>query len=775
MKKLANRSILLMITSFFAVLPAVAQYQVSGRILDEVNNLPLEAANVVLTTSDSVYVTGTTCNNKGTFQIKNMPAGNYLIKTSYLGYTTRVIAVNSMANSIDLGDIFMNEETNLLEGVTVTASSVTNTADRLIVFVTDQQKALSSNGLNLLAGMQLPRLIVNPLTNEVKLPGEEKILFCINGVKVNNDDVRALQPDDIIRIEYLDNPGVRYDNADVVINYVLKRAFSGGAVSLDLTNAVTTSFGDDQVSARFNHKRSEFGLSYSIRYRNPDKVGSDEESQFNFADGSTMTRFSKGGASNFKEDSHNIALNYSLLDENKYYFNATVRHSISIHDKMRRSEQYTLANPTDITNVHQGTDMSEYLPSIDLYYSRSLKKKQTIVLNLVGTYIKSDINQKYEEIKNNQPIADIISDVDGKKYSIIGEGIYEKIFNNSNRFTAGLKHTQSFTNNDYTGTVNNTTEMDQADTYIYSEYAGKLDKFSYIGGVGLSRSWAKQKGEDEYSYYTFRPKITLQYNFTRNMFLRLKGEIYNSSPSLSQLSAVDQYIDTLQIKRGNPSLEPHLNYTTNLTFGWRKGIYGINFNTSYQYSPDAIMADIFRENNMFVHAINNQKSWQKLNSEVTLNAGPIKKILMLSFTGGVNRYISRGNTYAHTYTNFYYRAQATVMYKKFVAMFQAMSSYDTLMGETMHEGEDMHLCMLMYNSGKFTVGAGVMLPFSKEYKRYSEVRNAYVPSKINAYSNDFSQMVLLKFSWNFNYGRKAKTANKRFNNQDRDSGIMQAN
>ena len=54
----------------------------------------------------------------------------------------------------------------------------------------------------------------------------------------------------------------------------------------------------------------------------------------------------------------------------------------------------------------------------------------------------------YQEWKNDILLSDILSNVDGDKYSIIGEGIYERQFE-AGRLGGGLKHTQSWTDNTY--------------------------------------------------------------------------------------------------------------------------------------------------------------------------------------------------------------------------------------------------------------------------------------------------------------------------------------
>jgi len=751
-----------------------AQVQVKGKVISAEHNNPLEFANVVLETVDSTFVSGTTTNEGGNFAFEKVTPGNYRVKVTMMGFVPTAVLLDGLRQSIDLGNISLASSTVELDQINVTASSETAYSDRRVIFPTDQQKSASTNGINILSAMMLPRLEVNPLTNEVKASDNGEIVFCINGAKVELNDIRGLSPGEIRRIEYHDNPGLRYGSASAVIDYIIHRPVTGGVANLDLSNSPNTIFGNDQVAFRVNHKKSEFGLNYNVSYRHPYHLWADSKKDFYFEDNNKIQRVEKGIPSDMTETAHRISLNYNLMENDKYYFTATFRQNITKDFKKRRAEMFTSDNPSDVTRIYAGGDSKTYLPALDVYYYRNLGKKQALILNVVGTYINSNSDQTYEEKKEDHILSDILSKVDGDKYSLIGEGIYE---NNLSAGTIGIgfKHTQSWADNEYTGTVEDITELNQSDSYLYAEFRGKQKKFSYTAGIGGARSWYHQKGEKEYQYYSFKPTVTLQYNFTNQIFTRLRGRIENISPSLSQLSAVEQYVDTLQIRRGNPNLKPYLEYITDFTFEYRKKLFTGSIYLMYRNNPKAIMEETLREDNKFILTNLNQKRWQGMGGNTTVRVGPIRNILTFSLTGGVNHYLSEGLNYSHTYTNWYYRASVMAAYKKFMGMFQIQSRSDSFRGESMNSGEEIHMLMFMYNQGKFSVGAGMMLPFSDNYKRENKSRNQYTPSSSLMYSNDFSRMLLLKFTWNFNYGRKFKGGNKRLHNEDTDPGIMKAN
>lgn len=138
-----------------------------------------------------------------------------------------------------MGELSLSPDNIVLEGVTVTASPVIKKTDRQIILPTEMQTKAASNGISLLRNLQLSRILVNPIDNTITVPGGDNVQLRINGVEVTQAEITAIRPADVIRIEYIDNPGTRYGNAGAVLNYIVKRRESGGSISADLTNGAS--------------------------------------------------------------------------------------------------------------------------------------------------------------------------------------------------------------------------------------------------------------------------------------------------------------------------------------------------------------------------------------------------------------------------------------------------------------------------------------------------------------------------------------------------------
>ena len=91
-------------------------------------------------------------------------------------------------------------------------------------------------------------------------------------------------------------------------------------------------------------------MQYAVRYRNPYHIWTEGVETFRFESGETMERTSEGLPRGMSETSHNLSLNYNLVDNDHYYFNATLRYFLSDEDKGGGKNLYTNNNPEDKTS-----------------------------------------------------------------------------------------------------------------------------------------------------------------------------------------------------------------------------------------------------------------------------------------------------------------------------------------------------------------------------------------------------------------------------------------
>lgn len=746
------------------------QIKISGKVVDKTNAQPIEYANVTLLQSDSTFVKGVNSDANGLFNIVN-PTGNYLVSISYMGYETSYVPVENPATDSNLGNITLEPSSVALNTVTVTAQSVIDKADRKLIFPSESQIKTSTNGLDLLQQLQLPRININPIDNAITTSGRGEVQLRINGALTTNEEIRAITPSDIIRIEYHDDPGARYGSASAVLDYIVRRRESGGNIHGDLMNIIgSTGFAEDNLSVKVNHRKSEFGMNAYWGYRKLEWTRTNSET-FNFPD-RTLHRNEIGEPTLFKYNNLNLALNYSLMEADKYFLNVTFRNSYNNSPNLytNRNSSITTSDNSVPLSISDLSSEKTNIPSLDVYYQRNLKKDQLIIVNVVGTYINSKNNRIYEEWRDEKPITDIQSHISGDKYSLITEGIYEKK-TEKGKFTTGLKHAQVFTRNEYTGNTIAEVAMNLAETYVYAEYQFQKGKFNYVASLGGIRSYYSQ-GEDVEERYSFRPSARVTYNISDKTFVRYKVNIWGNTPSLGDLNAVEQIIDSLQIRRGNPNLRMSQGYSNNITAGYDKGMFGVDLFLQYNYQRNPVAETILFEEGKFIRTYENQKAHHQLGGELTLRFRPIKDRLTIAFTPGINRYISEGSNYTHTYTNKYMRLSIDGNYKNWVANFMIYTPWDYFYGETLESGERIHSISFGYNKPNYSIILGSFNPFGGTYKRNDQNWSAMIPTQSKVYTENLTQLIYIKASFNVNFGRQFKGGDKRLNNSDNDSGIM---
>ena len=147
---------------------------IEGTIMDSTIKKPLNYATISLANAkDSSLISFTRANESGFFQIKNVPAGKFLISISYVGYQFTWLAVKAGTTPVlSLGNIYLQN--------TATMSSVTVTARRPPVVINGDSIEFNSENFK-----TQPNAVVEDMLK--KMPGIE--VDKSGGITVNGKSV----------------------------------------------------------------------------------------------------------------------------------------------------------------------------------------------------------------------------------------------------------------------------------------------------------------------------------------------------------------------------------------------------------------------------------------------------------------------------------------------------------------------------------------------------------------------------------------------------------
>ena len=683
-------------------------------------------------------------------------------------------------------DIVPIDTTLHLSDVVVKAARVIHKVDRDIILPTAKIKENSSNGYDLLRKLHLPNLKVNEAQQSISsyLGG---VQVRINDIKATVQDVLALQPNEVTRIEYIDNPGVRYGDASlaVVINYIVKKRYVGYVGGVNTTQALWERFNNSYAFFRYNYKKSEFGLSYGLNYRWYDKRRKDSHSVYLQPDGLERTVDYVGQDAEMTYNSHNLQLSYNLADPGKYSLNVRFGFDWTNSPYNKKLQKVFETGRQDLllfTNDF-GHDRN---PVLDIYYSLNLPKKQSLIINVVGTHLGSDNTHRQneyvllgdvDETLNSSPLHDYGYEADGSKYSLITEAIYTKLLNKELSFSGGTNYAVSRTDNKYTGSQNVTTVLNSNNVYLFSQLDGRLGKIANFQlGVGANYISIEQ-GSVGFHKWTFRPKFTLATNSIKNFRIRLTGSINPQVPSLSQLSEVRQQGSTMQANDGNSTLKATSTYYGDLGFTWNNKIVDVYWGGNMSYTPDAIMTSILPQQQadgsyLYVWKPENQKSFTSYFAYTTLVFHVIPDIFDIQGELQYQHMRSRGLDYSHDFEPLHYGLTASLNLKKWYVEYHFANAWEQLSGESRSAGEKQSTLTVSYKHKNLRLGLSCLLlgyPQGFDYK--NRTNSKYYISRGVTYIKNNGNMLMFTLGYTFNHGRKYKADRRILNNSDKDTGL----
>ena len=751
-----------------------ANNKVSGVIKDAADKSALVGVNVSLKQGDQ-QVSGTVTDAHGKFSLE-AETGEFVLECSYIGYEPIGMSL-AVSGNIHLGTIEMNEASTELGEVVVEGDAVIQKVDRQILLPNKEQLGASSDGMSLLQNLQIPRIVVNPADNTVKTLANQDVQLRINGIEASNSEVMAINPKDVIRIEYHDQPGVRFNGAAAVINYIVKHRDTGGNLMLNASNGVTMpGWGEYHLSGKVNFGKSSFSLLTQYSPRDIYWTRSNAET-YNFSTGTIENR-EVGEPTRFKMNPVNIGLTYNWTNGEKNMLQISLRDNMDFTPYAQSNRDTYLYQGTDSFAIHDHESSKSISPSLDIYYEHNLPDDHHLYFDLVGTYINSSNDRRFEQLRLGETDADttdVTSRVRGNKYSLIGEAIYEKDWENI-ALTVGVRHNQQWMENTYLGSASATVNMTTAETYAFAEVQQRVKQFSYAVGIGAMHTYIEQAGQKQ-SNWIARPQLTLSYDFGKGVFWKYKGYVSGYQPSLSAMSDVAQQIDKYQIRQGNPNLKPVMFVANEMQLSWQSQYVNLNLWANYSYDHKPIMDETFEQlidgQSYAVRTYANHRGFHRLQVAPSVQVRLLQNKLIFTVAPFANYYMSLGNSYTHKHFNPGVRASTMGMYKGWQFFGEVTTRYNNLWGETLEYGEFYHHIGLGYNADKWGFRAMLMNPFSvKGYSIETKDLSALAPNTQHAEMRDFRQMLILNFHCNLDFGTQRRDSGKRINNEDKENGIL---
>lgn len=759
---------------FFVLMPIQvdAQYVIKGLVQNNQQAIP-DVHILLYSLNDTTQVfSATVTDNKGHFVLSQIPQGDYRLIASNIRYEKFRLSINNLFQNIYSLQIEMNEKVETLDEITVEASHVINKFDQKILFPTELQKKKSINGIELIDNLHLSGVFVDKSNYSISGIFGGKVLLRINGAPANRADVMAIEPELVQRVEYHDMPSMRYGNeVEAVVDLYVKRPETGGSVSLFALSGLDVMKFNGNGAIKLNHAKSEFSVSGMYEYFKTKKDYGISTDSYHFEDGTFLTRHSEGIPSRASEGYYKTDLNYSYYDANNIMFLAKVSYNIyDVPTRIGESQIHVVGQPETLIDRFKTSIYKDKSPSLNLYFQKNLPNKQFLAIDVVASNFVTDSYSKYQEFQSEDLITDVLSDINGNKYSVIAEGIYEKRFNKG-KLSTGLKQNLNFLDNTYEGTTEDKTKMNQYRTNAYVQWQGSIDKFNYRIGAGGIMTKTVQGGNSS-SIVRFKPTLQLGYNFNRNAMIRYDGNINVATPNLGSMNDVKVEQDGFQILSGNPKLDPVSTYRNIFTFLYSNRIFRSDWYINYDYTLNPLLRSTYREKGKFVTQTINGKSVHDLGISSSIRCSLFKDLINVILRGGYSFLQNNTEYYSHSLNTWYIRAGVNGSYKNFTLSIDANKENDILRNENITYRGYSFLFGLDYKWKKLKIGTDFYWS-PKSYNSKEIDMNIYTPKIKYDYSPETRTFFRIRLAWNFNFGRRTEEVYKRIENSSSgESGIL---
>lgn len=610
---------------------------ISGFVFDRETNLHIEGASVQLfSLKDSSITEGTETDSKGSFSFKDVLYGRYSLKVSMISYSSaviKVIVLNSENRNLNLDTIKLKSGIATTDEIEITAekSMIEFQGEKKVFNVTNDIVDKGGTATDLLR--KIPSVSVDEEGN-ISLRGSPNIQLQVDGKPLRQNSAAILQQlpaSSVQSIELLTNPSAKYEaeGEGGILNIVLKK----GAVSYTGYEGIfSLSAGNNDkyngaVNLSMKNKKINLYTNYSYRNFNMDAEGSSELektsvsnpqyiNQTGSTNNKTITHLIKSGADFFIDQKNTLGLsatyNYRSRDRdelaNVQYLNSSEilysRYLVNTFESGNNNTWDVSLNYSRLFSSpsHKLTGDASYSYNNEEGNLNSSRQQYTVDFipvnntprllrsfgdnkNYLGI-IQLDYTQPLEsgtgKISMKNPALKKKMGSSNKTIEFGVKGIFRKLDNDY------LSEVFDYQQNTYVNNVNRTNHFIYniniyAGYIIYSNLLGKLNYQLGLRSEYSPTNFELPNTTEKYEKNNFDlfPSVNLTYEISPFDNLQAGYTRRINRPNPNNLNPFIDYSDPLNLRKGNPDLEPE--YTNSFQLTYLKFFGGVSLNPSVFY------------------------------------------------------------------------------------------------------------------------------------------------------------------------------------------------
>lgn len=594
-----------------------------GQLQDNEGNA-ISFANVALyNAADSVLVKVEISDDSGKFSLREIEAGNYYLKATYVGFADLIIEklIVIDGEDLDLGVQKFQSAGIELDEATVTAQRrlVEVKPDRTVFNV---QGTINSTGADALSLLRKAPAVTIDNNDNVSVLGRSGVMIYVDGKRLPLNGaqlsgyLKSLPSDQIDRIDIITNPGAKYEaegNAGI-IDIRMKRDKSHGTngtisstvsqgekfrfnsdASVNHRNKLMNIFGSAGIGRRGGYNEMSFQNYQNGLFLDESNYSENDSDNYNFRIGTDFfvsKNHTVGFLVNgFNSDSENLSRN---------------RTPISAQSSIEQIDSILVADNTSNSGANQlqfnvnyrlDNPKADQSLNIDLDYGQF---QNTDVRNQPNLYYNSDESQLLSESNDS---LDTPTDIDIYTFKVDFE---QKFL--GGKLGLGSKLSRVVSDNVFLFyNVNNniSTQNDQRSNIFdydenvyagYVSYSGNINKqWSYTTGLRAEQTDAigslqpfdpdLEEPPVELNYLSWFPNAGLTWNIKPMHTLALNYGRRINRPDYNVLNPFENQLSELSYEKGNPRLSPEI--VNNIELGYTL-MYRFNFKLAYSKTEDQI-------------------------------------------------------------------------------------------------------------------------------------------------------------------------------------------